>query len=78
MASGTWWCANKCGDPFTVEPRYHEGPIARDWQNLFPITRSRYIEVFLHIFYHCWGKENCSLYRGLRYIEVPLYFNSFI
>jgi len=32
-----------------------------------------------HIFYHYWGKENRSLYRGfryieVRYIEVPLYF----
>ena len=30
-----------------------------------------------HIFYYYWGKENRSLYRGLRYkevlyIEVPL------
>ena len=36
----------------TVEPRYNEGP--RDWQNMFVIhkTRSRYIEVLFHIFYH--------------------------
>ena len=30
--------------------------------------------------YYYWGKENCSLYRGLRYmevryIEVPLYID---
>ena len=34
---------------------------------------------FFHIFYYYWGKENILLYRGLRYIEVPLYhFNLFI
>ena len=35
--------------------------------------------VFFHISCYDWGKENRSLYRGLRYIEVryievPLYF----
>ena len=60
----------------TVEPRCDEGP--RDWQNLFAIPRFRYIEVLFHTFYYYWSKENCSLYRGLRhievrYIEVPLY-----
>ena len=58
----------------TVEPRYNEGP--RDWQNLFAITRFRYIEVLFHIFCYYWGKDNRSLYRGLYievlYIEVPL------
>ena len=29
-----------------------------------------YIEVLFHIFYCYWGKENRSLYRWLRYIEV--------
>ena len=52
----------------TVEPRYNEGP--RDWQNLFAITRFCYIEVLFHIFYYYRGKENRSLYRGLRYLEV--------
>ena len=51
-----------------MEPQYNEGP--RDGQNLFAITRFRYIEVDFHIFYYYWGKENRSLYRGLRYIEV--------
>ena len=55
----------------TVEPRFNEGP-----KKLAKFVR--YIEVLFHIFYHYWGKENCSLYRGLRYIEVryievPLY-----
>ena len=58
----------------TVEPRYNEGP--RDWQNLFAITRFRYIEVLFPIFCYYWGKDNRSLYRGLYievlYIEVPL------
>ena len=51
-----------------VEPQYNEGP--RDGQNLFAITRFRYIEVDFHIFYYYRGKENRSLYRGLLYIEV--------
>ena len=51
---------------------YNEGP--RDWQDLFAIlTRFRFIEVIFHTLYYYWGKENHSLYRGLRYIEVPLY-----
>ena len=54
--------------PSTVEPRYNKGP--RDWQNLFAITRFRYIEVLFHIFYYYWGKENRSLYRGFHYMEV--------
>ena len=65
---------------FTVEPRYNERP--RGWQNLFTITRFRYVKVLFHIFFYYWGKENCSLYRALlrcievRYIEVPLYFHA--
>ena len=31
---------------------------------------SIYIEVLLHIFYCYWSKENRSLYRRLRFIEV--------
>ena len=52
----------------TVEPRFNEVP--RDWQNVFTITRFSYIKVLFHIFYHYWGKENRSFFRGLRYIEV--------
>ena len=33
----------------------------------------RCIEVLFHISCYDWSKENRSLYRGLRYIEVPLY-----
>ena len=51
-----------------MEPRYNEVP--RDWQNVFVITRFRYIEVRFHIFYYYSGKQNRSLYRGLRYMEV--------
>ena len=51
-----------------VEHRLNEGP--REWQNLLAITRFCYIEVLFLIFYYCWGKENRSLYRVLRYIEV--------
>ena len=28
------------------------------------------MEILFHMFYCYWGKENRSLYRGLRYIEV--------
>ena len=53
----------------TVEPRYNEGP--RDWQNMFVITRFRYIEVLFHIFYHYTKKSFAvpmtSLYRGSLY-----------
>ena len=42
----------------------------RTWQNLFAITRFRYIEVIFHIFYYYWSKENRSLYRELPSIEV--------
>ena len=44
----------------TVEPRYNEVP--RDWQNVFAITRFRYIEVLFHIFYYNLSKENRWLY----------------
>ena len=50
----------------TVEPQYNEGP--RDFQN-----RASFSYILLLL-----GKENRSLHRGLRYIEVryievPLY-----
>ena len=51
-----------------MEPQYIEGP--KDGQNLFATTRFRYMEVDFHVFYYSWGKENRSLYRGLRYTEV--------
>ena len=51
-----------------------------DWQNLSAVTRFLFIEVLFRTFlYYYWGKENCSWYRGLGYIEVrcsievPLY-----
>ena len=53
-----------------IEPRNNEGP--RDWQDLFAATRFRYIEVLFHIFCYYCGKENCSLYPGLRHIEVQV------
>ena len=45
-----------------VETRFNEGP--RDWQSVL------YTEVLFHIFHYYLGKENRSLYRGLRFIEV--------
>ena len=52
----------------TVEPEYNKVP--RDWQNLFAITRFRYIKVLFHMFYYYWGKENRLLSRGLPYTKV--------
>ena len=37
----------------TMEPRYR-----KERENLFALTRFRYIEVLFHIFYYYWGKEN--------------------
>ena len=45
-----------------MAPRYNEG------QGLAIFVR--YDEVLFHISYYYWGKENRSLYRGRRYIEV--------
>ena len=43
-------------------------------KNLFAITSFLFIEVLFRTFLYCyWGKGNCSLYRGLGYIEVLLY-----
>ena len=57
---------------YTLEPRYNEG--STDWQNMFAITRFRYIEVLFHIFYYYWGKGNpvffiltTLLHRGSTY-----------
>ena len=55
---------------YTVEPRYNKG--LRDWENMFVITRFRYIEVLFHIFYCHWlglkkkqfVMSRTSLYRG--------------
>ena len=44
---------------------------AEGWQNLFAIMRFCYIEVLFHVFYYYWGKQNRSLYRELRHIDVP-------
>ena len=38
-----------------------------EWQNLFAISRFFFVH---YTFYYYWGKENYSLYRGLRYIGV--------
>ena len=58
----------------TVKPRYNEGP--RDWQNMFVITRFRYIEVLFHIFYHYTGlKKSFAIPRTLLY-RAPLYRGS--
>ena len=37
-------------DHHTVGPPYNQGP--RNWQNVFAITRFRYIEVIFHIIYY--------------------------
>ena len=38
-----------CVERVTATPRFHKGP--REKQNLFAITKLRYIEVLFHIFY---------------------------
>ena len=57
------------------EPRCNEGPT--EWENWFVKSRVRCIEVLFQTFYCNFGRaeEYRSLYRGLRYIEVPLYWN---
>ena len=47
--------------------------VPRDRQNMLPIRWIRYIEVLFHLFYYYWGKENCFLYRGLRYNYTSLF-----
>ena len=52
--------------------RYNEGPRACKIRSL---SRGFVISSFFnfhknYIFYYYWGEENCSLHRGLRYIEV--------
>ena len=59
-----------------VEPWYNG--VSKEGKNIFAAMKFCYIEVLFHIFYYYWGKENCLLHRGLRYIEVcyinvPLY-----
>ena len=56
----------------TAEPRHNAG------SRVSLAKFVRYNEVLFHMFYYYWGRENRSLYRGLRYkevryIEVPLY-----
>ena len=41
-----------------MKPRYNEGPW--DLQNMFTITRFRYIKVLFDAFDYYWGKENRS------------------
>ena len=67
----------------TVEPRYNEVP--RDWQNVFAITRFRYIKVLFNIFSYYWGTKKSfviprtSLYRGSLYgVSTVLMNLSFI
>ena len=53
----------------------------REWLNLFAFTWFRFVEVLFHAYILLLlGKENLSLCRGLRYIEVhwiyvPLYYH---
>ena len=55
---------------YSVTSGFNEGP--GDWQNLFSLSMFRYIKVLFHTCYFYWGKENCSLYRGLRYVEFVI------
>ena len=53
-----------------TQPRVNEE--VRDSKNVFAVTRFHFLEVLFHSYCY-WAKENCSLYQGLSYIEVPLY-----
>ena len=56
---------------YTVEPRYNKWRTANGLAKICSLQRGFVISRFLfHMFYYYWGKENRSLYRGLRYIEV--------
>ena len=46
-----------------VEPWYNG--VSKEGENIFATMRFCYIKVLFHKFYYYWGKENCSLYRGL-------------
>ena len=65
----------------TVEPRYIKWSAKGLTKNWFAVMKFRYIEVLFHLFYYFWGKENLSLYRRpryieVRYIDVSLYINN--
>ena len=56
----------------TVEPPDNYGP--KHWQNTFATHRGFVISRVFFIYFITAGlQKNISLYRGLRYIEVPLY-----
>lgn len=46
--------------PCTVDPRYHEKP--SDWQNMFAMTRFRYMEVLLFIYFPITGVKEIFRY----------------
>ena len=46
--------------PCTVDPRYHEKP--SDWQNMFAMTRFRYMEVLLFIYFTVTGVKKIFRY----------------
>ena len=56
----------------TVKPRYDRG--LRDWQNTFPITKFRYIEVLFHILYCLLlpGQRLSSLNRSLYITDTSI------
>ena len=46
--------------PCTVDPRYHEK--SSDWQNMFAMTRFRYMEVLLFIYFPITGVKEIFRY----------------
>ena len=46
--------------PCTVDPRYHEKP--SDWQNMFAMTRFRFMEVLLFIYFTVTGVKKIFRY----------------
>ena len=55
-----------------MKPRYMYNEEPRDGQNMFAITRFRYIEVLFFIFYYYWNIEYRSLYPGTSLNRGPL------
>ena len=70
-----WFPFRNCLLQWNLDKRKAQG----SGKTCFLYKQVRYIEVLFlfHMFYYYWGKENRSLYRGGRYIEVSLYTDGF-
>ena len=62
-----------------MEPRYHEKP--RDWQNTFDMTRFRYMEVLLFIYFTTTGVKKIFRYTkdlGIQRFVISRFLTSVI